>query len=119
MTTFSASSGKGLCSAFASSQRVRWDKIYALCRVKSLPFNAAGEVIKNDAVWKVYEFTWLMDAILLWLAPRDAGGAARSFTIRAAREPAGAEATRELAEIQSARFAVATRSLEWVEPLSH
>src|SRR5207302_9352061 len=38
---------------------------------------------------------------------------------RAAREPAGTEVTRELAEIQSARFAVVTRSLECVEPLSH
>ena len=25
-----------------------------------------GEVIQNDGVWRVYEFTWQMDAILFW-----------------------------------------------------
>jgi hypothetical protein len=29
-----------------------------------VPFNATGEVIKNDGVWKAYEFIWQMDAIL-------------------------------------------------------
>jgi hypothetical protein len=66
MTTFSASSGKGRCSAFASSQGARRDEIYSLCRLNSLPFNATGEVIMNDGVWKAYEFTWQMDSILLW-----------------------------------------------------
>ncbi|WP_249156067.1 hypothetical protein [Bradyrhizobium japonicum] len=46
--------------------REHWDEIYALCKLNSLPFNATGEVIKNDGVWKVYEFTWQMDAILFW-----------------------------------------------------
>ncbi|SCB45368.1 hypothetical protein GA0061098_101132 [Bradyrhizobium shewense] len=46
--------------------REHWDEICALCKLNSLPFNATGEVIKSDGVWKVYEFTWQMDAILLW-----------------------------------------------------
>jgi amino acid transporter len=32
----------------------------------SLPFNATGEVIESGGVWRVYEFTWQMDAILFW-----------------------------------------------------
>jgi hypothetical protein len=35
-------------------------------RSNRLPFNATGEVIQNDGVWRVYEFTWQMDAILFW-----------------------------------------------------
>lgn len=66
MTTFSAWSGKGRCSDFASSQAASWHEIYALCRLNGLPFSGPGEVIKNDGVWKVYEFTWQMDAILFW-----------------------------------------------------
>ena len=46
--------------------REHWDEIDALCRLNSLPFNATGEVIQNDGVWRVYEFTWQMDAILFW-----------------------------------------------------
>jgi len=46
--------------------RAHWDEIYTLCRVNSLPFNATGEVIENDGQWRVYEFTWQMDAILFW-----------------------------------------------------
>jgi hypothetical protein len=34
--------------------------------LNSLPFNATGEVIENDGVWRVYEFSWRMDAILFW-----------------------------------------------------
>jgi len=46
--------------------RERWAEIDAVCRVNSLPLNATGETIQNDGVWKVYEFTWQMDAILFW-----------------------------------------------------
>jgi hypothetical protein len=46
--------------------REHWDEINALCRVNSLPFNATGETIQSEGVWKVYEFTWQMDAILFW-----------------------------------------------------
>lgn len=42
------------------------DEIYALCRLNSRPFNATGEVIQNDGAWRVYAFTWQMDAILFW-----------------------------------------------------
>jgi hypothetical protein len=28
--------------------------------------NSTGETIQNDGVWRVYEFTWQMDAILFW-----------------------------------------------------
>jgi hypothetical protein len=46
--------------------RANWDEIYPLCRLNSLPFNSTGETIQTDGVWKVYEFTWQMDAILFW-----------------------------------------------------
>jgi hypothetical protein len=46
--------------------RAHWDEIYTLCKVNSLPFNSTGEVIQNDGLWRVYEFTWQMDAILFW-----------------------------------------------------
>jgi hypothetical protein len=46
--------------------RAHWDEIYALCKINSLPFNSTGEVIQNDGLWRVYEFTWQMDAILFW-----------------------------------------------------
>jgi hypothetical protein len=36
--------------------REHWDEIYALCKLNSLPFNATGEVMENDGVWRVYEF---------------------------------------------------------------
>ncbi|MET4036382.1 MULTISPECIES: hypothetical protein [unclassified Bradyrhizobium] len=66
MTTFSASSGKGRCSGFASSQGGALGRNLRACWLNSLPFNATGEVIKNDGLWKVYEFTWQIDAILFW-----------------------------------------------------
>jgi hypothetical protein len=46
--------------------RAHWDEIYTLCKINSLPFNATGEVIEYDGVWRVYEFAWQMDAILFW-----------------------------------------------------
>ena len=46
--------------------REHWDEIDALCRLNSLPFNSTGEMIQGDGVWRVYEFTWQMDAILFW-----------------------------------------------------
>jgi hypothetical protein len=46
--------------------REHWYEIDALCKLNSLPFNATGEVIENGGVWRVYEFTWQMDAILFW-----------------------------------------------------
>jgi hypothetical protein len=36
----------------------------ALRRLNGLPFNSTGETIQNDGLWKVYEFTRQMDAIL-------------------------------------------------------
>jgi hypothetical protein len=35
-------------------------------KLNSLPFNSTGEVTQNDGLWRVYEFTWQMDAILFW-----------------------------------------------------
>jgi hypothetical protein len=64
--------------------REHWDEIYALCRLNSLPFNGTGEVIQNDGVWRVYEFTWQMDAILFW-ARFEAGCAEQSFTFPSGR----------------------------------
>jgi hypothetical protein len=46
--------------------RAHWGEIDALCKLNSLPFNSTGETIQSDGVWKVYEFTWQMDAILFW-----------------------------------------------------
>jgi hypothetical protein len=40
--------------------REQRDEIDALCRFNSLPFNATGEVIENDGVWRDYEFTLQM-----------------------------------------------------------
>jgi len=38
--------------------RERRGEINALCRLNSLPFNATGEVIQRDGIWRVHEFTW-------------------------------------------------------------
>jgi hypothetical protein len=46
--------------------REHWDEVDALCKLNSLPFNATGEVIEDVGVWRIYEFTWQMDAILFW-----------------------------------------------------
>ena len=46
--------------------RAHWGEIDALCRLNSLPLISTGEVIQNEGVWRVYEFTWQMDAILFW-----------------------------------------------------
>ena len=59
--------------------REQWSEIDALCRLNSLPLNATGEVIQKDGIWRVYEFTWQMDAILF--SSRAAGSAAPSFNI--------------------------------------
>ena len=75
--------------------------------LNSLPFNATGEVIQNDGVWRLYEYTWQMDAILIWqrFEGRWLRGTGVSLS-RAAREPAFAKTARELAEIQSAQCAI-------------
>jgi hypothetical protein len=87
--------------------REHWDEIDALCRLNSLPFNATGEVIQNDGVWRVYEFTWQMDAILFWERFEGTLAARHGVSLsRAPREPAVAKAARELAEIQSAQCAI-------------
>jgi hypothetical protein len=46
--------------------RVHYDRINALCRLNSIPFNATGENIRDEGLWCVYEFTWQTDAILFW-----------------------------------------------------
>jgi hypothetical protein len=46
--------------------REHWSEMDAVCRLNSLPLNSTGEVIQKDGVWRVYEFTWQMDAILFW-----------------------------------------------------
>ena len=45
--------------------RAHWDEINALCKLNSIPFNATGEKVRDEA-FRVYEFTWQMDAILFW-----------------------------------------------------
>jgi hypothetical protein len=47
--------------------RAHWDEIDALCRLNGMPFDATGEKIHDGGqLWRVYEFTWQMDAILFW-----------------------------------------------------
>ena len=89
--------------------RDHWDEIDALCKLNSLPFNSTGEVIQNDGVWRVYEFAWQMDAILFWdrFEGRWLRGSGVSLS-RAAGKFAVTKTAQELAEIQSARRAVAT-----------
>lgn len=38
--------------------RAHWDKIDAICKLNSLPFNATGEKIQDAGIWSVYEFEW-------------------------------------------------------------
>ena len=54
-------------------------------KLNSLPFNSTGEVIQNDGLWRVYEFTWQMDAILFWDRFAGGGCAVRSFIFPSAR----------------------------------
>ena len=46
--------------------RAHWDEIDALCKFNSIPFNATGEKIRDGGLWRVYEFTWQMDAMQFW-----------------------------------------------------
>ncbi|MGL9623151.1 hypothetical protein QRQ56_34850 [Bradyrhizobium sp. U531] len=55
----------GRCSAFAWSQGAPGTKLTRFGR-NSLPFEATGKVMMSDGVWKVDEFIWQMDAIVLW-----------------------------------------------------
>jgi len=64
--------------------RAHWDEIEALCRLNSLPLNSTGEVIQNDGVRRVYEFTWQMRSCS-GIASRGVGCAAASFIIPSGR----------------------------------
>ncbi len=46
--------------------REHWGEIDALCRQNGIPFNATGEVIQEGGVWRVFEFTWQLDAMQFW-----------------------------------------------------
>jgi hypothetical protein len=72
--------------------REHWDEIYRLCQVNSLPFNATGETIQNDGVWKGP------------VAARH-----RVSLSRTAGRSAVLETSAKLAEVQSARHAVTDR----------
>jgi hypothetical protein len=92
--------------------RAHWAEIDALCRLNSLPFNSTGETIQSDGVWKVYEFTWQMDAILFWY--RFNGRWLRGTEFHYPERPgqsAVLETARELAEVQPARHAVTDRRI--------
>jgi hypothetical protein len=43
---------------------VHWDGIDTLCKLNSPPFNATGEVVRSDSIWRGHEFARQMDAIL-------------------------------------------------------
>jgi hypothetical protein len=83
--------------------REHWDEIDAPCKLNSLPFNSTGETIQGDGVWKVYEFTWQMDAILFWDFK---GRWLRGSEFHYPERPAVLETARKLAEVQSARCAL-------------
>jgi hypothetical protein len=61
--------------------REHWGEIDALCRLNSLPLNATGEAIQKDGVWRVYEFTWQMDASCSGIASKAVGYVGQNFTI--------------------------------------
>ena len=89
--------------------REHWDEIDTLCKLNSLPFNGTGEVIESDGVWRVYEFTWQLDAILFW--DRFEGRWLRGTEFHYPERPDNlqftvAKAACELAEIQSAQCAI-------------
>src|SRR5258707_9789748 len=87
--------------------REHWDEIDALCKLNSLPFNATGEVIESGGVWRVYEFTWQMDAILFWA--RFEGRWLRGTEFHYPERPENLPSLKppqELAEIQSTQSAV-------------
>jgi hypothetical protein len=46
--------------------RAHWDEINALCKINGIPFIATGEKIEAGTMWRVYEFTWQLDAIQFW-----------------------------------------------------
>jgi hypothetical protein len=46
--------------------RAHWDEIDALCKFNSIPFNTTGEKIRDGCLWRVYEFTWPLDAMQFW-----------------------------------------------------
>jgi hypothetical protein len=46
--------------------RAHWDEINALCKLNGIPFDATGETIHAGVLWRIYEFTWQMDAIQFW-----------------------------------------------------
>jgi hypothetical protein len=78
-------------------------EIKALCKPKSIPLNATGEKIHADGLWCVYEFTWQVDAFLLW--ERFEGRWLRevNFTTPSDRGFANDEAASELDQIRSAK----------------
>jgi hypothetical protein len=59
--------------------RAHWGEIDALCKFNSIPFNATGEKIRDGGLWRVYEFTWQLDAMQFW---DRFGCAERSFITR-------------------------------------
>jgi hypothetical protein len=89
--------------------REHWDEIDTLCKLNSLPFNGTGEVIESDGVWRVYEFTWQLDAILFW--DRFEGRWLRGTEFHYPERPDNlqftvAKAACELAEIQPPKSAI-------------
>ena len=80
--------------------RENWSEIRALCQLNSLPFNATGEVIRNEGVWLVHEFTWQMgrDPVLGSLQGPLVTRHRVSLS-RASRQFAVLETARKLAEV--------------------
>ncbi len=46
--------------------RENWFEIDEICKLNGIPFNPTGERIGGNGRWRVFEFTWQMDAILFW-----------------------------------------------------
>lgn len=46
--------------------RENWFDIDEICKLNGIPFNPTGERIGGGGRWRVFDFTWQMDAILFW-----------------------------------------------------
>src|SRR5271167_1053408 len=68
---------------------------------------ATGETIRDGGTWRVYEFTWLMDAILFWdrFKGRWLRGSEFHYPERSADFPK-LKTAHQLAEVQRPRYAV-------------
>jgi hypothetical protein len=46
--------------------RENWFDIDAICKLNGIPFRPTGERIDDGGSWRVFDFTWQIDAMLFW-----------------------------------------------------